>query len=922
MSRTLALLLAASALLGVLLLAAARQESRPATVTETRRSAVLIRFGIDGARDADWSGSLSPAPARVAAWQFDARDALNGGAWKCATREERYWDTPYERSMRGTSNRDKVTRKGLVVEFDAAVPRQVRVATAQGSFSFGLEPSLWAAPRRFLNDRVEVRAAPAITRLASAGEVEDFPALLEANDGTLWMAYQGFTAAGDHIFVRRRLGGAWSEPQAVTPSRGDYFRTALAQDRAGKIWVVWAAQVNGNFDLYASGFDGKRWSPPERLTTAANSDIYHALASDRAGNLHLAYQSARSGNFDIYLRVYDGQRWSNEMQVSSDPANDWQPALAAAPDGRVTIVWDTYAKGSYDVVCRTYSQGKLGPLVPLAASGAFESRASAQYDAEGRLWVAFDEGDWNWGKDYGNLVEESGRGLLVRRQARVAVLANGRLLEPSPGLAGAVPEDMRQVFQQPKLILDRRGIPWVFFRYRVNLPQLKGGGTYRGLWRMGVTSCQQGRWLPMIEFPEGFGRMDAPVAAVAGRRGDLEVAWVTDGREFPNGFPRQQDLCLAAIPPAPAAAPVQLVAFAPSVENLPHPHPNEAADVARVRAYRSKAAGRDLRIARGDIHRHTDLSWDGNRDGSLDDAYRYALDAAGFDFLGVCDHQAGQSIPYHWWMIQKAADLFTIQGRFAPLYSYERSLSWPNGHRNVVFARRGNPVLDPSAAEQRGEEGAGKLYQYVRELNGLVSSHTSATGAGTDWRDSDPELEPVVEIYQGYRNNYEGPDVPRRTTSKEAERFAAGFVWNAWAKGIRLGVQSSSDHVSTHMSYAGVFTERIDREAIFQALKARRSFAATDNVIVDFRAAENFMGEAATTRGPVSLKAYIRGTGPLAAVTLIKNNRVIYAAPGAGSEMNFSYTDAAAGPAEAWYYLRIEQRDGQLGWSSPIWVKH
>ena len=32
---------------------------------------------------------------------------------------------------------------------------------------------------------------------------------------------------------------------------------------------------------------------------------------------------------------------------------------------------------------------------------------------------------------------------------------------------------------------------------------------------------------------------------------------------------------------------------------------------------------------------------------------------------------------------------------------------------------------------------------------------------GTDWRDNDPELEPVVEIYQGARNNYEHEGAPR-----------------------------------------------------------------------------------------------------------------------------------------------------------------
>ena len=49
------------------------------------------------------------------------------------------------------------------------------------------------------------------------------------------------------------------------------------------------------------------------------------------------------------------------------------------------------------------------------------------------------------------------------------------------------------------------------------------------------------------------------------------------------------------------------------------------------------------------------------------------------------------------------------------------------------------------------------LYAYLKQFDGIVGSHTSATSMGTDWRDNDPKVEPVVEIYQGDRQNYEMP---------------------------------------------------------------------------------------------------------------------------------------------------------------------
>jgi hypothetical protein len=413
---------------------------------------------------------------------------------------------------------------------------------------------------------VEVRAAP-VTAILSPGAKasDDSPSLIETKDGTLWMAYQSHVdGGGDQILVKRRAAGAgWSKPEELTPADGDLFHTAIAEDKAGKVWVVWSAQMSSNFDLYGRAFDGKRWLAVERLTSAPGADIFHTMTRDRAGNLYLAYQSSRAGNFDIYLRTYDGKRWSEETQVSSDAANDWEPALAAAPDGRVTILWDTYAKGNYDVVSRTIERGKLGPLTAVASSGAFEARASAQYDRHGRLWIAWDEGDFNWGKDYGFAIPESGRGLLTRRQARIAVLANGKLMQPGAWIGDAIPEDFRQVFHQPRLLLDRDGAPWVTVRYRVNLPkkQEKGEPANRAMWRMGATTYRDGKWAPLLEFPECFGKIDGESAAVTGRDGSLQMAWITDGRQWPLGVLKQHGVCVSALPPSGPSAPADLVAY-------------------------------------------------------------------------------------------------------------------------------------------------------------------------------------------------------------------------------------------------------------------------------------------------------------------------------------------------------------------------
>ena len=114
----------------------ARLRQAPSSVhaAEAQRAAFLIRFGVDGKADVDWSGSIDPPPSRMIGWQFDSGDEITGAGWKCATAEQNYWDTPYERRMQPTSNRDKVTVKGIVVEFDASKRGDVRVSTGLGQF--------------------------------------------------------------------------------------------------------------------------------------------------------------------------------------------------------------------------------------------------------------------------------------------------------------------------------------------------------------------------------------------------------------------------------------------------------------------------------------------------------------------------------------------------------------------------------------------------------------------------------------------------------------------------------------------------------------------------------------------------------------------------------------------------------------------
>ena len=72
-------------------------------------------------------------------------------------------------------------------------------------------------------------------------------------------------------------------------------------------------------------------------------------------------------------------------------------------------------------------------------------------------------------------------------------------------------------------------------------------------------------------------------------------------------------------------------------------------------------AGPDrLLLVRFGIGDENGTKWDGHNDCSVEDTYRYAIDAALFDFLAVADHNFGIEDEYDWWRSQKAADLYRV----------------------------------------------------------------------------------------------------------------------------------------------------------------------------------------------------------------------------------------------------------------------
>jgi len=311
------------------------------------------------------------------------------------------------------------------------------------------------------------------------------------------------------------------------------------------------------------------------------------------------------------------------------------------------------------------------------------------------------------------------------------------------------------------------------------------------------------------------------------------------------------------------------------------------------------------------------------------DVWRYSLDPAALDWIGCCDHDNGMGREYSWWTTQKLGDIFLLAGRFTPMFDYERSIPYPEGHRNTIFAQRGIRTLPRLPRVDESAPGTAPdtqmLYAYLRYFNGIVGSHTSATGMGTDWRDNDPQREPVVEIYQGLRQNYEMPEAPR--ANREADSIGGyrpkGYVSLALQKGYVMAFEASSDHVSTHISYCNLFVTGTSREAVLDAFKKRHVYAATDNILADVRSGEHMIGDVFETRELPTLHIKLTGTAPFAKVHVIKDSAYVYTTEPNTAQVEFTWRDLAAQSGKrSYYYVRGEQQDGQVVWVSPMWMTY
>lgn len=368
----------------------------------------------------------------------------------------------------------------------------------------------------------------------------------------------------------------------------------------------------------------------------------------------------------------------------------------------------------------------------------------------------------------------------------------------------------------------------------------------------------------------------------------------------------------------------------------------------------------------GEIHGHTALS---DSLGTIDEHYRYGRDVLAMDIYAAADHTEFPKIDpmtaSKWKKTCAGARKYYRPHEFVTFLGFEwTSGKWFSdpyggyGHRNVYYLEDDQPYFYCNSPDCHTPP---QLFSKLDALKtrAIVIPHHPAVNNPSFWVNWDfyhPGSERLVEIYSIWGNserstedgNVERPGKRLGGTVKTGQ---GNHVQDALRKGCRVGFIGGSDahdgrggrtvmHVGNPRYFKGnrsrhqgpfypnglmaVYAEELTRESVFEAMMRRRVYAATcARIMLDFKVNGYWMGKEIKLKNgaaPRKLTVKVCGTGDIDRVEVVKNCQDIFRFAGKGKTAEFEYTDRKKAGDGDFYYVRVIQKDGDMAWSSPIWI--
>ncbi len=291
----------------------------------------------------------------------------------------------------------------------------------------------------------------------------------------------------------------------------------------------------------------------------------------------------------------------------------------------------------------------------------------------------------------------------------------------------------------------------------------------------------------------------------------------------------------------------------------------------------------------GDLHNHNQV---GYAQGSLERSFEIARNH--LDFYAFTPHSYWPDVGeydgaitwkwrngFHvakarWPEVVELARRYDAPGEFATILGYERHGTMEGDYHILFPDLKGDYELIEDLAE---------LQAFAKRRGCILVPHHPSNRLGhrgIDGAKIDPEVSPFLEIFSewGCAEHDRAPQPYKRHT--EGGRWTRHTLQHYLAQGHRLGVIASSDD---HLGFPGAYREglaavkatALTREAIFDALRNRRTYAVTgDRIDLDFTLNGSMMGQELAYSRERRMQVDVRGWDPIDRVEVLKNNRVIH----------------------------------------------
>jgi hypothetical protein len=755
-----------------------------------------------------------------------------------------------------------------------------------------------------------------------SGEEFYEPSIASEEDG-LWLTWLEYIPGeGDHLWVGKIKNDKWLEKKRISQRPGFYKSPTLTIDGKGQMWLSYESKQSGveQWDVYLKKYLGDgNYGPTIGVSRGVGNSINHCVAGKLEGGVYIAWQEDCNGQFDVIFRdiihISGNNHLGKREVVSTSPFGDWNPSIEINYKGEVCIVWDTYNGESFDVIGRWRSDKKWGEITGIATGPQLQYKSQVFCDRRGNSWVLWEEGGRNWGHRYvgkskkTNNISDNYGPLHRFRELHVALFNTSGTLQlfknpfPMPSIDVArkrkyLRKDVEKLgvfYERGELITDSDGKLWVFYWHYFDTQCGLDVPTKHHIesgWKLYARYLDRDGWSKLYGFD--IRQRDGMQRLSLARDNDKITAIWTTGRTDRRTDTGPRGLVVASITTPKGGSSPRAFLSPPEerkIEIKYHP----------ITERKSKEVGGKIyHLCFGDLHRHTDLSLCRvTYDGSIQDAFRYAIEVAQLDFFGITDHARdiarGNPSSQLWWRSIKEDFRYRLKDSFFTYYSYERSHDKTADH-NVISLRDNTLRNWPPP-----------LPEFWKEIDGNTITIPHTPFRDRTWKYRDESKRPLLEIYQGARN-YDSQHVAEL----------------AFKKGYHIGIIASSDHLSTSASYACVWTPSMDRVSIFRSMQARRTYGATDKIGLIFRSGEHWMGEQFTTSEIPEFQIEVEGTADIKSIQVFSDGLMVKSLPVSGSQISTIYKpepELLEGREEQYFYIYIEQLDGNQAWSSPIWVR-